>query len=1062
MRVFPPTRDGDKKTNVGWWIKDVERNKWYTHSILRLPVAETGFTSNSGFVEALAPESVHRAFERRLGYCRLNGRWYSSDLSTKAPSHFKLIENNTVVRFDRSAKDTAGDKTFTLFPTEQPDIPPLDKPAIEQAEAYAWSNQVSVRWRVPQNASPQLGYKLEAFADSGAKGQPLAVYEDASPHILAKRLDTEGAARSVRLTVTDIFDQQIAVLIPTKRTTPAPVAKANGLKTGLRYAYYEAPHDVSWEQLPDLATLSPVKQGVVKTLDDTIREDRRTLYAIRYTGYLRVPSDGIYVFSAGTCDGSRIRLDGKLIAENDGIHSTSQKQYWLALAKGLHEFEMDYFRGAAQGSQSSAHSGEKIAISWEGPGFELHRLMDDFVSQGRADLPMTVLTLNGAVFEGVLEDSLARIRARVERRGHTIRKVQLFADKLLLATKTGNQADDDGNIEFSVILPEGKYRVWARLWFDEGNSADSNTLDLEAKNRAVEPWQFAQLEKGGFPLGARSGDGRLSFAGEGFGFVYQTVARDFTLTGRIADVALTSKENGVCPANWLGLYILPKHGNPKVTITKMGPYWNPFGVFLTAGGQMKSVADFPDLAGGYVSIASFEEDHRWLRVVRRGPRYQAFTSADGKAWQKVAERVFRGLSKDVYAGLCFRSLPNKSRSLFQGTLDQIALKNGSLPTEVRERPREEDLRLDNRITALVQAPSDPGILYARSPTQGLLKSSDHGETWAALNFRLTTPDALAVRSVAVHPRDNSVVLRGGGAMVNGALESGLWKSKNGGTSWQLATRDVDLDGRGPTTLFGEVILFCPHDSDLVVAGGETKGLFISRDAGETWQGVALAGERITCMAFGPKLDRYTKMPQLVVGTFADAEFETLGLGKPAAPVESPGRIYSMTIPGDLEAIKPRRICEIAEFGVTNIRFDTEQNFMHFATTRGVYYTWVHGSVYSQRLHDMPTDTLFTALGGRRYSDWSNFTCASPFSGTKQSPVYFSRERSRNWAALSAKTNVEGEGKGLSLSAGVSCVLPDSEDENTLYLCNRHGIFKTTDRGKSYRLVLPTALSIHSR
>jgi hypothetical protein len=39
-----------------------------------------------------------------------------------------------------------------------------------------------------------------------------------------------------------------------------------------------------------------------------------------------------------------------------------------------------------------------------------------------------------------------------------------------------------------------------------------------------------------------------------------------------------------------------------------------------------------------------------------------------------------------------------------------------------------------------------------------------------------------------------------------------------------------------------------------------------------------------------------------------------------------------------------------------------------------------------------------------------------------------------------------------LNAGISCLIPDAGEDNTLYLCNRHGIFKTTDNGKSYRLV----------
>ncbi len=1054
MRVFPPTRQADKKTNVGWWIKDVEKNRWYTHSVLRIPSVATGFAANSGFVEALAPETVHRAFERRLGYCRLNGKWYNSPLSANEPSNFKLIENDTVVRFDRPVKDNMGFKKPPIFfATKQPATPTLDKPAIEQAEAHTWGNQVSVKWKIPQSASPQLGYKLEAFTGSDAKGPPLATWEDASPHVLTKRLDTDAAAKTVRLTVTDIFDQQIAVVIPVKKITlPAPATDAARTRAGLRYDYYETPKNVTWKQLPDFATLKPVKQGCVKDLDDTVREDRRTGYAIRYTGYVRVPADGLYVVSEGTSDGSRMYIDGKLIADNDGIHSTSAKQYPIAITKGLRAFELEYFKGANTGSSSQGTT-DKIIISWEGPGFELRRLTrDDFTCEDSADFPSIALALKGAVSDGVLEDNLAKIHARIERRGHPIEKSQLFAGKRLLATKPGVDVDDKDNVDFSVLLPEGNNRLWARLWFGEGNSIDSsNELELEAKNRTVEPWQFDSMEKGGFPLAVRCDADRASFMGEGFGFVHQTVSGDFTLTARIADIALTSEENGVWPANWMGLSILRKHENPKVLITSGGPYNAKISLFLTAGKGMKGMHDFPDLAGSYMSIASFEKDHRWLRLVRRGPRYQAFTSADGKTWQKADERLSSGFSKEVYAGLCFRSGPNKSRSLFQGVLDQIKLESG-VPQEVREKPRKEDLRLENRVTAIVQAPKNPEILYARSPSKGLFRSEDRAETWKPVNGGLGDPDAMAVRSVAVHPENSSIVLRAGGSVVNGVLTSGLWRSTDGGKSWKLVTREIDFDGRGPTTLFGEVILFCPLDPDLVVAGGETKGLFISRDAGDTWTCVGLTGERITSMAFSPQPDKYTQAPTLVVGTFADCEFETLGLPKPVSQVEAPGRIYWMNLSAGMKASKPTTAFELEDFGVANMVFDTERNFVTFATTRGVYYTWIHGAVFSQRLHEMPTDEFFTAIGCGPYSTWSKFTCAAPFSGKEQSPVYFSQERSRNWSILSDNAPIEGGSKDLHLNAGISSVLPDCENENTLYLCNCHGVFKTTNRGRSYKLV----------
>jgi len=97
--------------------------------------------------------------------------------------------------------------------------------------------------------------------------------------------------------------------------------------------------------------------------------------------------------------------------------------------------------------------------------------------------------------------------------------------------------------------------------------------------------------------------------------------------------------------------------------------------------------------------------------------------------------------------------------------------------------------------------------------------------------------------------------------------------------------------------------------------------------------------------------------------------------------------------------------------------------------------------------------LVTAIDGRLTSsqEWSKFMCVAPFSTKEQSPIYFSEDRSRTWAMLSTEPKIEGD-KALSLNAGISCIVADSEEENKFYLCNSHGIFKTTDNGKSYRLV----------
>jgi hypothetical protein len=288
--------------------------------------------------------------------------------------------------------------------------------------------------------------------------------------------------------------------------------------------------------------------------------------------------------------------------------------------------------------------------------------------------------------------------------------------------------------------------------------------------------------------------------------------------------------------------------------------------------------------------------------------------------------------------------------------------------------------------------------------------------------------------------------------VKGKLRSGLWRSKDGGNSWKLVTREIDFDGRGPTALFGEVIMFCPQDPNLVVAGGETKGLFISRDAGETWTSIGLAGERITSMAFSPQPEKRDNAPIVVVGTFADSEFKALGLGKPVTSIEGPGRIYWVTITADAKKIKRSKVAELEDFGVTNMVFDTEKNFMNFATTRGVYYTWSHCALYAKRKVGTPGARLFTAIGARPYDKWSKLTCAAPFSGEAQTPIYFTKDRSRNWSTLSGTSRIDGDSDVLALNAGISCLLPDAEENSTLYLCNRHGVFKTTDNGKTYKLM----------
>ena len=262
--------------------------------------------------------------------------------------------------------------------------------------------------------------------------------------------------------------------------------------------------------------MKPVKQGIVKTPDDTLREDRDKLYAMRYQGFIRAPETGLYVLELGTCDGSRLSIDGRVVSDNDGIHGTSVKQYSLALDQGLHPFELSYFKGP------ESYLADKILLAWEGPGFEFRNVLPaDFVCEDDSDTPSIAMPL-GDFSKGALEDNLVNIAPLIDRRGHRVNKVQFYRDRLLLRTALNDDPSGAGDMAFRNLLPAGDNNLWARLWYDDRNSIDSNVLALRVENKTEGAWTFDNFgEK--FPLAVRSHEGTISFCGERN--VFRTPAR---------------------------------------------------------------------------------------------------------------------------------------------------------------------------------------------------------------------------------------------------------------------------------------------------------------------------------------------------------------------------------------------------------------------------------------------------------------------------------------------------------------------------------------------------------
>ena len=186
---------------------------------------------------------------------------------------------------------------------------------------------------------------------------------------------------------------------------------------------------------------------------------------------------------------------------------------------------------------------------------------------------------------------------------------------------------------------------------------------------------------------------------------------------------------------------------------------------------------------------------------------------------------------------------------------------------------------------------------------------------------------------------------------------------------------------------------------------------------------------------------------------------------PAGPAAgAPGRIYRC---GKL-GTNPKVSCDLGDaVGVTRI------GGFYFTTTRGVYFQERYAGL-RQPLYRLPADVLYTTIGSG-----AGGTYAAPFSGEPNRvfcagkrflwailPDVEERNRIASWLRAGAPQEVPTMWNGYQCrqpgtnefltpgldAGGISCVWPDSKEKDTLFVCNRDGILKSTDHGKSYKLV----------
>lgn len=152
---------------------------------------------------------------------------------------------------------------------------------------------------------------------------------------------SEGGNLNLRLyhPPTRSYSASQQISLHKKDFLPTLSIKEKNIKKGLRYNYYEGVFSV----LPDFSKLKSLKKGVALDFDVEKIMEKANNFAITYSGFVKIPQDGLYKILLTSDDGSKLNIHNATIVDNDGSHSVRTTQGYAALKKGFYPIDIYYF-----------------------------------------------------------------------------------------------------------------------------------------------------------------------------------------------------------------------------------------------------------------------------------------------------------------------------------------------------------------------------------------------------------------------------------------------------------------------------------------------------------------------------------------------------------------------------------------------------------------------------------------------------------------------------------------------------------------------------------------------
>jgi len=369
--------------------------------------------------------------------------------------------------------------------------------------------------------------------------------------------------------------------------------------------------------------------------------------------------------------------------------------------------------------------------------------------------------------------------------------------------------------------------------------------------------------------------------------------------------------------------------------------------------------------------------------------------------------------------------------------------------------------------------ANPATVYAGIPNEGVLKTTDGGVTWTAVNTGLG--NSLYIQSLVMSPADPQVLYVG---TMNGAI----FKTTNGGASWAPARTGVP-----ESVLYIYSLAIDPQAPDTVYAGS-THGLYKTTNGGGSWAlsstGMGLRRVGALAVGVGSSSTIYAGTDQgIFKSTNGGANWASANVGLLSEEVNdlltdasSPSTLYAGTLVGGLyKTTDAAATWSAARTGLTSMHvralaFSSAPDIAYAGTSNGVYKTADGGASWSEVNQGLdnrnvrvlaihPTDPAVVYAGTYRGlyktvnggASWvlvfspTDIIESVAIHPTSPETVFVGTSR-----GLSKSTNGgsmwTGLTQGLPSSMWARAIAISRQSPSTMYVASQDRVFRSTDEG----------------